>query len=204
MSEPAVLAQNSNTRAALLLACLLLLGCNSSSQPSSNPTPQVGASPSEKSAASTALTAPVALTSVDRPAFDAAIAKQKGKVVLVDFWATWCGPCTEQLPHTIELGERFGPKGLAVITVSLDEPSEPAPVTNFLTAKKAGVATNLISQFGGSSQSMDAFEIPNGVPYYKLYDRTGKLRESFGTDAAAAKQFTSADIEAAVEKLLAE
>ena len=46
----------------------------------------------------------------------------RGKVVLVDFWATWCLPCMAQLPHTVELADRFRDRGLTVATVSLDEP----------------------------------------------------------------------------------
>ena len=148
---------------------------------------------------------PVTVTAVDRAGFDAAISRHRGKVVLVDFWATWCGPCVEQLPHTLELGHNLADRGLAVVTVSCDEPSETARVAEFLRSKEAGVATNLISQFGASQETMEAFEIANGaVPYYQLYDRSGKLRETFGIDPRAVKPFTSADIEAAVEKLLAE
>ena len=52
---------------------------------------------------------------------------------------------------------------------------------------------------------MEEFEITNGaVPFYKLYDRTGKLRQTFGISPASKKQFTPAEIEAAVEQLLAE
>lgn len=148
---------------------------------------------------------PVTVTPVDRAGFDAAIAKHRGKVVLVDFWATWCGPCVEQLPHTLELGHELADRGLAVVTVSCDEPSDAENVAAFLRSNDAGGATNLISQFGGSSQTMEAFEIAGGaVPYYQVYDRTGKLRETFGIDPRAVKAFTSADIEAAIEKLLAE
>jgi hypothetical protein len=52
---------------------------------------------------------------------------------------------------------------------------------------------------------METFEIMGGaVPFYQLYDRAGKLRQTFGVDPTAAKQFTAADIDAAVESLLAE
>src|SRR5688572_13493993 len=47
----------------------------------------------------------VNLRVVDRAGFDAVIAEHRGKVVLVDFWATWCLPCVEQLPHTLEMGQ---------------------------------------------------------------------------------------------------
>jgi thiol-disulfide isomerase/thioredoxin len=147
----------------------------------------------------------VKLTPVDRPGYDAAIAKLHGKVVLVDFWATWCLPCVEQLPHTLELGRQLADRGLAVVTVSCDEPAEAERVSRFLGSKQAGGATNLISQFGGSPRTMEAFEISSGaVPFYKLYDRAGKLRQAFGVDPRSKKQFTPADIELAVEQVLAE
>jgi thiol-disulfide isomerase/thioredoxin len=133
------------------------------------------------------------------------ISKLHGKVILVDCWATWCEPCVEQLPHTLALGEKSRDRGLAVVTVSCDEPAESARIAAFLASKNAGGATNLISQFGGSSRTMEEFEISSGaVPFYKLYDRAGRLRQTFGISPTAAKQFTTSDIEAAVEQLLAQ
>jgi thiol-disulfide isomerase/thioredoxin len=152
-----------------------------------------------------AATGEVAVTAVDRAGYDAAIAKHRGKVVLVDFWATWCLPCVEQLPHTLELGQRLADRGLVVVTVSCDEPTESDRVAKFLSSKRASGVTNLISQFGGSPRTMDEFEITSGaVPFYKLYDRTGRLRQTFGINPASKKQFGPAEIEAAIEHLLAE
>jgi thiol-disulfide isomerase/thioredoxin len=147
----------------------------------------------------------VQLVSVDRKGFDEVIADHRGRVVLVDFWATWCGPCVEQLPHTIALARQLGKRGLAVITVSVDDAGESKQVTEFLRRQDAGVATSLISQFGSSPQSMQAFEITGGaVPHYKLYDRSGQLRHAFGVDPTAKSQFTPQDIDLAIEQLLAE
>jgi thiol-disulfide isomerase/thioredoxin len=159
--------------------------------------------PAEKADFSTNI--PVRLSAVDRPGYDAALAKLRGKIVLVDFWATWCEPCVEHLPHTLALGDKLSDRGLAIVTVSCDEANDSAQVAAFLTSKKGAGATNLISQFGGSPKTMEELEISTGaVPFYKLYDRSGKLRQTFGIQPTAAKQFTAANIEAAVERLLAE
>lgn len=54
----------------------------------------------------------------------------KGKVVLVDFWASWCGPCKESFPAMEELQSRFGGKGLVVVAINLDD--DTATMNNFL------------------------------------------------------------------------
>jgi thiol-disulfide isomerase/thioredoxin len=54
----------------------------------------------------------------------------KGKVVLVDFWASWCGPCKDSFPVMEELQTRFGNKGLVVLAVNLDDDS--ATMNDFL------------------------------------------------------------------------
>ena len=53
------------------------------------------------------------------------LANQKGKVVLLDFWATWCGPCRIEIPGFIKLQERYRDLGLVVIGVSMDDSVEP-------------------------------------------------------------------------------
>ena len=49
----------------------------------------------------------------------------RGKVVLLDFWATWCVPCREETPHFIDLQNKYGSQGLQVIGVSMDDGPEP-------------------------------------------------------------------------------
>src|SRR5688572_501654 len=43
-----------------------------------------------------------------------------GKIVMVDFWATWCPPCMAQAEHMVQLNEKYGPKGLVILGISLD------------------------------------------------------------------------------------
>ena len=54
----------------------------------------------------------------------------KGKIILVDFWASWCGPCKESFPVMEELHKKYGEKGLIVLAVNVDE--DPAAMKDFL------------------------------------------------------------------------
>lgn len=145
----------------------------------------------------------IKLDVVDRARYEALLAERRGKVVLVDFWAGWCGPCLAQLPHTVELAHKHGGQ-LAVMTVSMDDPESPAGIKKKLHERGATDTLNLVSRETGP-QGMEAFEIDGGsLPHYKVYDRKGKLRQTFGVDPSAEKQFTSEDVAAAVESLINE
>lgn len=50
------------------------------------------------------------------------LASQKGKVLLLDFWATWCGPCVIEMPWFVEFQSKYGAKGLSVVGISVDDP----------------------------------------------------------------------------------
>ncbi len=49
----------------------------------------------------------------------------RGKVVLIDFWASWCPPCMTEIPHLIDLQRRYGPKGFQVVAISMDDSVAP-------------------------------------------------------------------------------
>jgi peroxiredoxin len=58
---------------------------------------------------------------------DVKLADLKGQVVLVNFWATWCGPCRLEIPWFVELQEKYRDKGFRVVGVSVDDPPEALP-----------------------------------------------------------------------------
>jgi cytochrome c biogenesis protein CcmG, thiol:disulfide interchange protein DsbE len=53
------------------------------------------------------------------------LSSYRGKVVLLDFWATWCVPCREEIPHFVELQQKYGDRGFQVIGVSMDDSADP-------------------------------------------------------------------------------
>ena len=96
-------------------------------------------------------------------------AQFKGKVVVVDFWATWCGPCIGEIPGYIELQKKYGTEGLVIVGISVDRKS-PAYVKKFAVSK--GINYNLVM---ADDSVMDAFGGVESIPTTFLINREGRI-----------------------------
>ena len=112
----------------------------------------------------------------------------KGKVVLVDFWATWCGPCLASVPHTNELMEKYQNDGLVIIGVCNTRGAEKMADT----AKAKGIKYPIAADVGGKTD--DAYKV-NSYPDYYFIDRAGNLRIA---------DCKNGNVEDAIKALLAE
>jgi thiol-disulfide isomerase/thioredoxin len=139
----------------------------------------------------------VSVRVIDGPGFQREIEHHRGKVVLVDFWATWCKPCIEGFPHVVELHRRYADRGLVVVAVSMDEPKDKERVEKFLV-KQGAAFDALLSRYGMGSEAAEVFGI-SALPHYQIYDRQGKLVKSF---ASGGPPIDPQEIDGAVEELL--
>jgi peroxiredoxin len=93
----------------------------------------------------------------------------KGKVVLLDFWATWCGPCKVEIPWFIEFEQQFKDRGFAVLGVSMDEDGWDA-VKPYIEDHKINYRVML-----GNEQVSDIYGGLDSLPTTLLIDREGKI-----------------------------
>jgi thiol-disulfide isomerase/thioredoxin len=183
---------------------LLAIGCAPDTDRTADDDARDGTVPGISDGRSTteATRAAIRFKVVDEAGFQQVLRQHRGRVVLVDYWATWCGPCREQFSHTVSLSRQYADAGLAVVSMSLDELENQQNVLEFLRREQA-TFDNLLSKYGGGPAAMEAFAIDGGaLPHYKLFDREGNLIATFSLDPIATVQFTPADIEAKVIELL--
>jgi thiol-disulfide isomerase/thioredoxin len=96
----------------------------------------------------------------------------RGKVVLIDFWATWCQPCKKEMPGYQKLVDRYGSRGFAVIGLKFDTMADTENPVVF--ARRIGVRYPLAVATDDVKQRFGGIE---GLPTTLLYDREGILRE---------------------------
>ncbi len=99
--------------------------------------------------------------------------KLNGKVVVVDFWATWCGPCKKKFPKVVEMYDQYRDKGLVCVSASVDDVEQEADALAFLKEKKAVFPNYLIE--GATGEVVQKHWKFSGVPAYFVLDRNGKI-----------------------------
>jgi peroxiredoxin len=92
----------------------------------------------------------------------------RGKVVLLDFWATWCDPCREEIPHFVELQNKYRDRGFAIIGISMDD--EPAQVREFYQRFHMNYPVAM-----GNAKVGELYGGVLGLPIAFLIDRDGRI-----------------------------
>jgi cytochrome c biogenesis protein CcmG, thiol:disulfide interchange protein DsbE len=108
------------------------------------------------------------LTELDGTSFD--LAKLRGKVVLVNYWATWCAPCRKEMPKLDAFYQRYHVRGLEIIGISVDFPRD------FAKMRKAAATVHYPTAVA-SAITDDGFGKPKGVPITWIIDTGGAVRD---------------------------
>jgi peroxiredoxin len=118
-----------------------------------------------------------------------ALSSFRGKIVLVDFWASWCGPCRKEMPNVVKAYAKFKDKGFEIYGVSLDQDK-----ARWLEAiQKDGITWPQVSDLKYWECEAAKLYAVEGIPYTVLLDKEGKI---------IAKNLRGADLEIAIEKAL--
>ncbi len=118
------------------------------------------------------------------------VAALKGKVVLIDFWATWCGPCVGEIPHVKETYAKLHDKGFEIVGISFDQDRE---TLRKFTKEKGMEWPQYFDGKGWKNKFGEKYGI-HSIPAMWLVDKQGNLVDTNGRE----------DLEGKVAKLLAQ
>ena len=131
--------------------------------------------------------APVVIPA-DAPTIKQAIAAQKGHVVLVNFWATWCGPCVAEFPAIVQTSRRYKASGLRVLCVSADQLKDKDTKVGPFLAKSGADFPAFLEKSRDPEEFINAFDPAwqGDLPRTIIYDRAGRQVKTLTGEQTAA------------------
>lgn len=161
--------------ALLVPICLFVLGCSGASEVKTPSSDKVEFPP-----------LPTAVSSAEMAMVDGTkftIGDRKGKVVLLNLWATWCGPCIEEMPDLIKMQNELGPKGFEVLGLNteMDPDADFAATDRMIKGFIAEQGLNYPNAYITGEVQNELVKISNlaAIPQSFLVDREGRLRAVF-------------------------
>jgi len=161
----------------MVFLCVLMAACNSNHSVNSNSTPVISNPPT----GTTYPMPPTRTTSLANMGWQMSDGKRsvfseyKGKVLILDFYATWCVPCRDSVPHLIGLQKKFEEQGLAVVGLNVGGPGDEQEVPAF--AKAFGIQYTLAKP----DEDLVSFLMSDSdaIPQTFVFDRQGQLVQRF-------------------------
>ncbi len=161
----------------IVFICTLMAACNSNDRVNSNKTPVISNPPT----GTTYPMPPTRTTSLANMGWQKSDGKRsvfseyKGKVLILDFYATWCVPCRDSVPHLIGLQKKFEDQGLAVVGLNVGGPGDEQEVPAF--AKEFGIQYTLAKP----DEDLVSFLLSDSdaIPQTFVFDRQGQLVQRF-------------------------
>lgn len=119
----------------------------------------------------------IAVTPAGPQAIKKAIAADRGRVVVVNFWATWCGPCVAEFPALVSLANDYKSQGLVVFAVSADSPRDLNTKVKPFLAEQHAEFRQFLAVSADPDDMIDAFDPrwQGDLPRTFIYDKSGKL-----------------------------
>ena len=196
MKEPQARMKANSRFLIIVLGCVILLAACNSSEPTTQPTPVITSPPT----GTTYPMPPTRAASLANMGWELSDGKRsvfseyKGKVLILDFYATWCAPCRDSIPHLIGLQKKFEGQGLQVVGLNVGGPGDEQLVPAF--AKEFGIQYPLARP----DEDLVSFLLGNqdAIPQTFVFDRQGQLVQRFVGFGSS----TGAYLDSAVETAL--
>lgn len=114
---------------------------------------------------------PIDLTVKDLNGKKARLSDHRGKVVVLNFWATWCVPCREEMPMLVEAEKNYAPRGVVFVAIALDDRQTRPKIPDFIDKFKIGFQVWI----GASTMDLEDLKLGHALPATAFIDQEGRI-----------------------------